>query len=96
MNQKMYAGRIPDKQWSQIGTATDNGLEWCVYSKGQDHSEEWLTYKIVANGRARGKANYWLARNTRTGRIGFARDYAIMQMDRPNLFTQVEGMLNGG
>lgn len=95
MNMKMYAGRIPDEQWSQVGQCSDDGVEWRVFSKPQDHSDEWLTYKIVANGRASGKANYWLARNNRTGQIGFARDYAIMQMNRPNLFRQVEGMING-
>ena len=94
-NQKMYAGRTPDEQWNQIGTATDHGLEWRVYSKAQDHSNDWLTYKIVANGRASGKANYWLARNNKTGRIGFARDYYLLQTSRPELFAQVEGMING-
>jgi len=95
MNQKMYAGRIPDEQWNQIGQCDDEGVEWRVYSKAQDHSDDWMTYKIVANGRAQGKANYWLARNNKTAQIGFARDYFLMSNSRPNLFKQVEGMING-
>lgn len=42
------------------------------------HTPDWCTYKIVANGRAANKANYWLARNKLTGQIGFARDYVCM------------------
>jgi len=49
----------------------------------------------VANGRARGKANYWLVRNSQDGKIGFARDFALLRENRPDIHTQVEAILNG-
>ena len=97
MNQKKYAGNPPgvDEGWSQVGQCAADGVEWCVYAKPQDHSDEWITYKIVANGRAVTKANYWMAKNSKTGQIGFARDYYLLRTNRPKLFEQVDGMING-
>jgi len=90
---KMYAGKMPeaDKGWTHVGTCNDSdGVEWLVFERPQEHTPDWMTYKIAANGRARGKANYWLVRNGLTGQIGFARDYARMREDRPELHAQVE------
>ena len=65
-------------------------MDWLVFSKSQQHTPDWMTFKIVANGRARNKANYWLARNIRTGQIGYCRDYVYMRDNRPELHEQVE------
>ena len=67
-------------------------VEWLVFSKAQEHTPDWLTYKIVANGRARNKANYWLVRNASTGQIGFSRDYVYMRDNRPELHAQVDAI----
>jgi hypothetical protein len=64
-----------------------------VFGKPQKHTPDWLTYKIVANGRAANKANYWLVRNASTGRIGFSRDYIYMRCSRPELYEQVDAIL---
>lgn len=83
-----------DKGWEHIGTCRDaDGMEWRVFSKSQEHTPDWLTYKIVANGRAANKANYWLARNKLTGQIGFARDFIRMRETRPELYAQVEAII---
>lgn len=90
---KMYAGKMPamDEGWDRIGTCKDlDGVEWFVFSKPQEHTPDWYTHKIVANGRAENKANYWLVRNAETGQIGFARDYVYMRENRPALHAQVE------
>jgi hypothetical protein len=71
----------------------DDGTEWCVFIKPQNHSDEWFTVKIVANGRAPYKANYWLVTNINTGQIGYARDYAVMRENRPSLHDYVELIL---
>jgi len=96
---KMYAGKIPNQLdgWVQIGTCKeqDGGVEWLVFKKPQAHTPDWFTYKIVANGRARGKANYWLVRNSQDGKIGFARDYVLLRENRPDIHAQVEAILNG-
>lgn len=92
---KMYAGKMPDPEegWKKIGTCLDSDIEWFVFSKTQDHTPDWCTHKIVANGRVANKANYWLVRNKETGQIGFARDYVYMLNNRPELHTQVEAIL---
>ena len=96
---RKYAGNVPspNEGWEHVGTCLDaDGIEWLVFSKSQKHTPEWLTYKIVANGRAANKANYWLTWNKLTGRIGFSRDYLCMRETRPELYEQVvDAILNG-
>lgn len=89
---KAYRGNPPDKNagWELIAECEDGGIEWNVYQRGQDHTPDWSTYKIVANGRVPAKANYWLARNDKTGQIGFSRDYVFMRENRPKLHAQIE------
>ena len=92
---KMYAGNPPadGEGWSQVGKCLDGDeVEWLVFSKAQEHTPDWLTYKIVANGQARDKANYWLVRNASTGQIGFSRDYVYMRDNRPELHAQVDAI----
>ena len=96
---RMYAGKMPDADagWEHVGTCRGaDGMEWLVFSKSQEHAPDWLTYKIVANGRAANKANYWLVRNASTGQIGFARDFAVMRDTRPELHEQVESIIKQG
>lgn len=92
---KMYAGNLPKdgEGWEQVGKCMDSDdVEWLVFSKPQDHTPDWITFKIAANGRARNKANYWLVKNATTGQIGFARDYVHMRDSRPELHAQVEAI----
>lgn len=96
---KMYVGKMPETGdgWSYVGLCKDaDSVEWMVFRKPQEHTPDWATYKIVANGRARNKANYWLVRNSRTGQIGFARDYVFMRDNRPELHEQVELIFKKG
>ena len=94
---KMYQGKKPNQSegWNQIGRFIDlSDIEWFVYEKNQKHSEEWFTYKIVANGKAISKANYWVARNAKTKQLGFARDVATMKEHRPELFFYFGKIMN--
>lgn len=96
---RRYAGNVPgpNEGWEHVGTCRDaDGIEWLVFSKSQKHTEEWCTFKIVANGLAANKANYWLTRNKITGRIGFSRDYVYMRDGRPDLYAQVEAIIKQG
>lgn len=95
---RKYAGNVPDPNegWEHVGTCRDaDGIEWLVFSKSQKHTQDWCTYKVVANGRAANKANYWLTGNKPTGRIGFSRDYVCMRETRPELYAQVETIIKG-
>lgn len=93
---KMFAGNPPAGEgWRQIGKCwdSDEEVEWMVFSRQQDHAPEWVTVKVVANGRARNKANYWLVKNIETEQIGFAKDYVLMCERRPDLHAQVYAIL---
>jgi hypothetical protein len=94
---KMYAGKVPtpNEDWRLLKTVPNpsDKTSWMVFCKPQEHTQDWVTYKIVANGRAQHKANYWFVRNSSTGQIGFAKDFAIMRETRPDLHAQVESLL---
>jgi hypothetical protein len=89
---KTYFGRIPNEEegWSMVKSIEDDGQEWLVFKKSQEHSDDWNTYKVVAKGRVEKKANYWLVKNHVTGQLGFPADYVMMRQYRPNLHAQVE------
>jgi hypothetical protein len=90
---KMYAGNIPDEKegWSKMASMKDaDQVEWLLFVKRQEHSPDWCNIKIVANGKAQSKANYWMGKNMNTGQIAFARDYAILRENRPELHSQME------
>ena len=96
---KKYAGNVPDQNegWMHIGTCRDaDGMEWLVFSKSQKHTQDWRTFKIVANGHAANKANYWLTGNKLTGQIGLSRDLIYMRSGRPELYAQVEAIIKQG
>jgi hypothetical protein len=93
----MYRGNLPsaDEGWRKVGECLDDDeVLWGVFARGQNHSSDWLTFKISADGRAHTKANYWLVKNINTGQLGFARDFAIMRTNRPSLHWQVESIIN--
>ena len=93
---KTYRGNLPQdgEGWSRVGQWSDpDDVEWIVFSKPQEHSEDWMTFKIVANGRAKNKANYWLVKNISTGQLGFARDYVHMRENRADLHAKVESII---
>lgn len=97
MNQKFYAGSPPKAEdgWSHVHTMQADGLAWLVFEKSQEHSDAWATYKICVQGKAQGKANYWMAKNFKTGQIGFASDYVTMRQHRPELCSMLEVFFQG-
>jgi hypothetical protein len=93
---KTYAGNHPDleSEWAQLSyEIKDEGFDWAVYEKEQEHSQEWRYYKIAAVGRVPMKANYWFAKNLVTGQIGYSRDIAMMRATRSGLHAKVERAL---
>lgn len=94
---KNYQGKIPstDNGWEFDKTFEAYGIEWLMYIKPQPHSDDWVTCKIVANGKATGKANYWFVFNMSENRVGFSRDLMVMQNTRPVLFSMIIERLHG-
>lgn len=81
------------KGWTRIGEAMEDGVRWLVFEGRQEHSDDWRTFKVCADGMAERKANYWLVKNTRTGQLGYSRDMAMMRETRPGLHDQVEKII---
>lgn len=91
--ERMYQGNHPEphKGWRIADRLSKlDGVEWLLYEQDQPHTHEWKNYKIVADGAAPSKANYWMAKNIVTGQLGFSRDLAAMRTTRPGLHAQVE------
>ena len=95
--EKFYKGKIPsqDDGWELVKKIIDDDIEWMVFRKDQPHTADWKTYKIVANGKALSKANYWMASNAAIGKVGFSRDLVIMRENRPALHARVEKIIMG-
>jgi hypothetical protein len=93
---KNYMGKVPSGEdgWCELGEVEDDGVTWGVFVKKQAHTEDWVTLKVAAKGRAYRKANYWLVKNFKTGQIGFCRDFATMRQHRPELHQKVEAVFD--
>jgi hypothetical protein len=92
----MYGGKkpLPEDGWDhRVDLIDENQQVWIVFSKPQDHSDEWMTYKVVANGRVPKKANYWVVKNIKTGQLAFPADIAMMREHRKVLHQQLEQFL---
>lgn len=92
MNDKMYKGKKPRTEgWEQI-SEVEQDVRWLVFVRQKDDTD-WLTVKIVAAGRARGKANYWIGWNGK--RFSQQTDTFLLMQQRPELMHKVEQMLEG-
>ena len=69
-------------------TDDDEKIQWFFFCRYQEHSTEWKTYKIVANGRVYKKANYWFAVNVITGQLAFSKDLEAMKTHRSRLYAK--------
>jgi hypothetical protein len=51
-----------------------------MFKKQQAHSADWATFKVCASTKAPHKANYWFARNYKTGQTAYAKDLVVMKI----------------
>jgi len=88
---KMQKGRIPSKDdgWQFDCELDDGQMKWSLYLKPQDSSSVWITLKLVANGKAERKANYWPCYNIQENRFGFGRDILALAQHRPILYQEL-------
>ena len=92
MNAKMYRGRKPRTEgWEHIGDI-EQDVYWRMFVK-ENADSEWASVKVVAAGRARGKANYWLGWDGK--RFANFKDMLALAQHRPDLLHMVERMLEG-
>jgi hypothetical protein len=89
MTSKKYRGRKPTAAgWGLLGPVEADG-RWFVYIRPNAQSE-WESVKVVADGEAMAKANYWLGWNgSRWARQGDL----VTLMERPALLAEVGRMV---
>ena len=95
---QQFAGNIPaaSEGWRQVGECEgDAGTTWMIFAKPEPQSEEWVVVKVAVKGRVTRKANYWLAKNIRTGKVARSRDCGIMVINRPVLYKNMVEVLKG-
>lgn len=89
---KRWMGNPPAtaEGWKQKAWCTDKlGIGWLVFHRPQASGSGWIDFKIVADGKAPGKANYWLSSNPNLQKIAQNRDLALMKANRPELYKQI-------
>ena len=92
MTEKLYAGNRPSSiGWALIGEIEDD-VRWLVFVK-QNSSSGWLSLKVVADGCAPSKANYWLGWNGQ--RFSKKRDVEMLTEYRPALLKAIERFAEG-
>ena len=93
---RKFRGNAPNENegWQEIGQVVSDDIVWALFEREQRNSHEWRTYKLISTGLCPGKANYWFAKNLRTGQLGYARDLAILRASRPALHEKVEQILS--
>lgn len=93
---RTYTGK-PSKMdlsvWTIEARIPDEGVEWVAYSRAQDKGPEWRTWKLVADGRALGKANYWFVHSAPIGKTGYGRDLGTLRQARPGLYDALMALL---
>ena len=94
--EKSYLGKTPPQEdgWRLEFSFEFEKQEWNLFKKPQAHTDDWITYKLVVNGRAKRKANYWIVKNHKTGAVGFANDFICLQQHRPELYKSVQYFLD--
>jgi hypothetical protein len=87
---KKYTGKKPRAAgWQEVGAVESDG-RWLVFIRPDG---EWSTVKVVADGRALAKANYWLGWNG--SRFGRHADLVSLAQQRPAVLEAVERVLRG-
>ena len=79
----MYKGNKPQDDYELIGEIIANKKSWEVYKKDNDN---WINYKIIAIGKARGKANYWMSFSEESKSLKRSNDSKILSQEKTALF----------
>lgn len=97
MNRKAqsFRGNAPTTdEWMHLHSFCHEDLDWLLFFRVKESSAGWVNGKLVADGRAPRKANYWLA--WRDGLLARTRDTGTLCTGRPELYEQVENFINQG
>jgi hypothetical protein len=90
MTGKNYRGNKPDGDGWEIVGAVEDDLRWLVFVR-ENANSEWLSVKVVADGRAPNKANYWLGWNGK--RFAQQGDGFTIMQQRQTLLGSVKTLM---
>jgi hypothetical protein len=86
----MYQGNDPGLDWECLEIFDEEGIEWYLYRK-EVINDGWQNLKLVSQGRAPRKANYWFGWNG--SKMNNGRDWGTLGEHRPGLKSRVLGYL---
>jgi hypothetical protein len=87
---RMYQGNDPGLDWECMEILEEGGTEWYLYRR-EGASDDWQSMKLVAQGKALRKANYWFGWNGK--RTNNSRDWMTLGGHRAELQQAVLGYL---
>jgi len=89
-----FRGNAPaTDEWMHLHSFHHEDLDWRLFFRVRDPSG-WISGKLVVDGKAPRKANYWLG--WRDGRLARTRDAGSLYIGRPELYEQIENFINQG
>jgi hypothetical protein len=94
MTQKFRGNAPVTDEWMHLHSFHHEDLDWRLFFRVKDQSGGWISGKLVVDGRAPRKANYWLG--WRDGRFARTRDAGTLYTGRQELYEQVENFINQG
>lgn len=94
MTQKFRGNAPATDEWMHLHSFHHEDLDWFLFFRVKENSAGWISGKLVVDGKAPRKANYWLG--WRDGRFARTRDAGSLYIGRPELYEQVENFINQG
>jgi hypothetical protein len=93
---KKYSGNEPDlSEWELLFIVEKlYNTDWIVFVRDKDDENRYLGLKVIADGFAENKANYWLSWDKNKNRItSKGLDAKLLKDNRPFLYDAVKQKL---
>ena len=94
MTQKFKGNAPVTDEWMHLHSFHYEDLDWRLFFRVKDQSGGWISGKLVVEGKAPRKANYWIG--WRDGRLARTRDAGTLYAGRQELYEKVESFINQG
>ena len=81
-----------EEGWKRIGALGEcDGVDWLVFLRSASEGNRWSQVKVVADGMAANKANYWLGWDG--SRIAKGKDFILLNSNRSELAKALRKLL---
>lgn len=83
---RIYDGNEPGRDWKNLITLENDGIDWTVYTRMTDPEHRWMSVKVTALRGAPVKANYWVSWDREKNKFGGrTTDAGLLKKNRPAL-----------